>query len=290
MDWREMMRDERFPRAGKYDPEWVVRDQMGPSALWLTEWLCEKMDLRPGMRVLDLGCGRALSSIFLAREFGVTVFAADLWIAAADNWSRIQRAGEGSRVFPFQVESRSLPFAPGFFDAIVAIDSYQYFGTDDLYLSYLSRFLTDEGRLGIVAPGLTAEFVAGVPEHLTREQANGAVFWEPDCVTFHTASWWREHWAKTGLVDIEVVDTLEDGCQLWARQEHAMEAAGGSVFPSMAETLEADAGRYLGFVRAVARPIRAEGMDRAMPHVWEPAFQAVCAELLKGRDEGKGGA
>jgi cyclopropane fatty-acyl-phospholipid synthase-like methyltransferase len=36
------------------------------------------MNLQPGMRVLDLGCGRALSSIFLHREFGLQVWAADL--------------------------------------------------------------------------------------------------------------------------------------------------------------------------------------------------------------------
>jgi cyclopropane fatty-acyl-phospholipid synthase-like methyltransferase len=46
---------------------------MGPNVLWLTEFVCEAMDLRAGMRVLDLGCGKALSSIFLAREFAVQV-------------------------------------------------------------------------------------------------------------------------------------------------------------------------------------------------------------------------
>ena len=59
-----------FPRSQRYDLDWVVANQMGPNVLWLTESLTNVMDLRPGMRVLDLGCGRALSSIFLAKEFG----------------------------------------------------------------------------------------------------------------------------------------------------------------------------------------------------------------------------
>ena len=42
----------------------------GTNVLWLTEWLTSELDLRPGMKVLDLGCGRASSSIFL-QEFGV---------------------------------------------------------------------------------------------------------------------------------------------------------------------------------------------------------------------------
>jgi len=36
------------------------------------------LTLRPGMRVLDLGCGTALTSIFLAREYDVEVWATDL--------------------------------------------------------------------------------------------------------------------------------------------------------------------------------------------------------------------
>ncbi len=39
---------------------------MGPNPLRLTECLCEAMELRPGMRILDLGCEKALSSVFLA--------------------------------------------------------------------------------------------------------------------------------------------------------------------------------------------------------------------------------
>jgi cyclopropane fatty-acyl-phospholipid synthase-like methyltransferase len=61
---------------------------MGPNVLWPTEFLCEAMDLRAGMRVLDRGCGKALSAIFLAREFGVQVWAADLWISATENAPR----------------------------------------------------------------------------------------------------------------------------------------------------------------------------------------------------------
>src|SRR6187549_3428338 len=74
----------RYLRSNGYDAAWVMRNQMGPNALWLTESLTEVMAIEPGMKVLDLGCGRAMSSIFLAREFGAQVWATDLWIPAAD--------------------------------------------------------------------------------------------------------------------------------------------------------------------------------------------------------------
>ena len=53
----------RFPRTSAYHPDWVLGGASGgANPLWLTEWLCEVLDLQPGMRVLDLGCGRAMSS------------------------------------------------------------------------------------------------------------------------------------------------------------------------------------------------------------------------------------
>lgn len=60
---------ERFPRSSAYHPEWIRASASGgANPLWLTEWLAAKLDLRPGMRVLDLGCGRAASSVFLDRK------------------------------------------------------------------------------------------------------------------------------------------------------------------------------------------------------------------------------
>jgi cyclopropane fatty-acyl-phospholipid synthase-like methyltransferase len=60
--------NEQFPRSNSYDPKWIIDNQMGLNPLWLTEWVCEKITLEPGMRVVDLGCGKGLSSIFLVKE------------------------------------------------------------------------------------------------------------------------------------------------------------------------------------------------------------------------------
>jgi cyclopropane fatty-acyl-phospholipid synthase-like methyltransferase len=115
---------DRFLRSNKYDPDWVIAGTSGgANPLWLTEWLASGMDLRPEMRVLDLGCGRALSAIFLRREFGVQVWATDLWFSPSENLLRVLDAGVDS-VYPIHADARSLPFATDFFDAIVSIDSF----------------------------------------------------------------------------------------------------------------------------------------------------------------------
>ena len=88
---------QRFPRSSRYHPEWAIASASGgANSLWLTEWLAATLGLRSGMRVLDLGCGRAASSIFLRREFGVQVWATDLWFHASENIRRIRDAGVAS--------------------------------------------------------------------------------------------------------------------------------------------------------------------------------------------------
>ncbi len=106
------------------------------------------------MRVLDLGCGRASSSIFLRREYGVQVWATDLWFSAAENFQRIRDAGVEDGVFPIHADARALPFAAEFFDAMVCIDSVPYFGTDDVYLNYLAQFVKPGSPVGIAGAGL----------------------------------------------------------------------------------------------------------------------------------------
>ena len=255
----ELLKTERFPLSAKYDPEWVLKNYMGPNALWLTEWLCEEMEFKPGMRVLDMGCGKSLSSVFLAKEFGVQVWANDLWISANENWQRIREAGLENQIYPIHAEAHELPYAEEFFDAIVCVDSYQYYGTNDLYLNYFRRFVRPGGQIGIVVAGLTQDFNGPVPEHLTRPRKDGSAFWVDECWCFHTAEWWRHLWERTGLVDVEVADVQPDGWRFWLQFERACAEAGTLIFPSDEKTLQADAGRYLALIRIIGR--RTEKQD-----------------------------
>jgi SAM-dependent methyltransferase len=237
---------ERFPRSAKYHPDWIAASVGGAAhALWMTEWLTEALDLRPGMRVLDLGCGRAASSIFLHREFGVQVWATDLWFSADENWRRIRDAGVDHGVFPIHADARSLPFAADFFDAIISIDSFFYYGTDDLYLNYL--------------------------EHLRA-------WWtpEPELWCLHSAEWWRRHWQRAGIVEVSLADALPDGWQVWL-DWHRVIAPNNSV---EIEAVEADRGRYIGYVRAVGRRT---DMELNKPVVSVPT-EYTQRPLLRGKE------
>jgi cyclopropane fatty-acyl-phospholipid synthase-like methyltransferase len=234
---------DRFPLAARYHPDWVLASASGgANALWLTEWLAEAIELRPGMRVLDLACGRAMSSVFLHREFGAQIWAVDLWHSASENLQRIRDAGVEDGVFPLHADARSLPFAAEFFDVVVSIDAFVYFGTDDLYLTDLARLIKPGGTLGIAGAGLSREIDGPVPEHLRN-------WWEPGHWCLHSAEWWKRHWERTGILDAEVADAMPDGWRLWLDWQRAVAPDNA---PEIA-AVEADAGRYLAYVRAVGR-------------------------------------
>jgi len=259
-----------FPLSSNYHPEWIIAGVSGgANPLWMTEWLVSAMDLRPGMRILDLGCGRAMSSIFLHREFGVEVWATDLWFSVTENLQRIRDADVEKGVFPIHADARVLPFASEFFDAIISIDSFIYYGTDDLYLNYLARFVKPGGQVAIAGAGLMQEFEGVVPDHLQD-------WWTPDLWCLHSADWWRRHWERTGIINIEIADTLSNGWRLW-RDWHLAIAPDNR---KKIEALEMDEGRYLGYVRLVGRrqsDIQLEEPIVSIPH------QYIKKPLLRNR-------
>jgi SAM-dependent methyltransferase len=235
-----------FPRSAGYRPEWMLENLMGPNAVWLAEAMSQVLPLQPGMRVLDMGCGKAISSIFLAKEFGCQVWAADLWIKPGENWARIREAGVEDQVFPIHAEAHALPFADEFFDAAISLDAYHYFGTDDLYLGYYSRFVKSGGALGIVVPGIAGEFTEGVPDHLTP-------YWESEFWSFHSPEWWKRQWERTGPVEVWHADMVPNGWRHWLTWLEVARADGYRSSAEEANMVRLDAGRNLGFARLVAR-------------------------------------
>jgi SAM-dependent methyltransferase len=236
----------QYPKSSQYDVEWLLAGDMGPHPLWLLEDLARDLDLRPGMRVLDLGSGQGATSVFLAKEYGVKVWAADLWTDPTDAAKNIAPQGvEG--IVTLKAEAHTLPFAREYFDAIVCIDAYEYFGTADSYLSYLTSFLKPGGRLGVATPAMRKEIrdLGYIPDHIKK-----LVGWE--ALAWHTADWWRFQWEITELVDVTAARLQDSGWDDWMSWSHALSSYRGERDAAL-DMLEADQGEYLTFALVAAR-------------------------------------
>ena len=154
---------------------------------------------------------------------------------------------------------------------IVCIASFSYYGTDDLYLNYLARFVKPDGLVGIAGEGLVREIEGPVPEHL-RE------WWTQDVWCLHSASWWRSHWERTGIMDIELADTMPEGWQLWL-DWHRLVAPDNAV---EIKALEADRGSYLGYVRLVGRR---QGQAKLADHIVSLPAHYTKKPLLRSEEQ-----
>ena len=247
----ELVRPGVYPRSSRYDPAWLVRLDMGPNPLWLLEDLCSDLELRPGMRVLDLGSGMGATSVFLAREFDAEVFATDLWVPADEAAAVFAEAGVGDRVHAIHAEAHALPFARDHFALITCIDSYEYFGTDVRYLGYITGFLKPGGQLGVATAAMKREpsDLGGIPDHIRACIDGEAAAW-------HTAEWGRFHWEVTELVT-DVTARLQPSAWhdwlLWSRVCRDNGSAHPEMVESSIEMLEADGGELLSFALLTAR-------------------------------------
>ena len=230
----------RFPLANQYDAGWLRELDMGPNPLWMLEDLLADVPLRRGMRVLDLGCGRGATSVFLAEQVGVEVWAVDLWIDADENTRRFAERGLEGRVHAVHADARALPFDDASFDAIVCVDAYEYFGTDVHALPRLLRVLAPGGRIGVATPGLRAELrdLGGIPPHIGEVAGWEALAWP-------TVAAWRFLWEQTGVTDVVAREQqgAADDWLRWAR----FTATGAPDSDAVIRMLEADAGQLLTF-------------------------------------------
>ncbi len=234
-----------YIRSKKYETPELMAKIMGPNPIKLEEELLRDNMIPQGAVVCDLGSGQGLTSVFLAKEYGFTVYAADLWSEPAENQSFFDEMGiPKGQIVPVKADAADLPFPKEFFDAVVSTDSYNYFGRDPAYLDdRLLPFVKRGGLVYIAIPGMKKDCHDELPRELLLS-------WTPEQLEYmHDAEYWA---GMVGLCkDAEVLSVreMESNDEVWAdwlRQEN--EYAVGDR-----KAMEAGGGKYLNFISIVLR-------------------------------------
>jgi cyclopropane fatty-acyl-phospholipid synthase-like methyltransferase len=144
------------------------------------------------------------------------------------------------------VDAHSLPFAKEFFDAVVAIDSYLYFGTDERYLPYIVQFIKPGGFIGVVDIGFRREIgsITEAPEYLRPQYEK---YWS----SIHAIEWWKQHWQKTGLVDVQHAQFLPESD--WLLRNYWVERPPNQNEDPIMRAVQNDDERVIGLFCLVAR-------------------------------------
>jgi len=221
----------------------------GPNGMRQAEELASHFTITEDMRILDLGCGLGLSSLYLARAHGAYVFATDLFVDPTENYGRFQSLGVADKVIPMVVDAtQPLPFAKRYFDVVLSVGAYNIFGDNEEMLPKLVSHVKQGGYIAVAFPGLKHEFGDNVPSEMQR-------FWDvPEVAkTVRGIEWWEALFGKAE--GMEIVNLSEMACHGTAWEEYlaSIDPCGEDKWDL--DMMAAEDGKYFNTIKLIAKVV-----------------------------------
>ena len=233
----------KYPLSDPYNTPELMAKIMGPNPLKLEEELLLDHQIPQGSVVCDLGSGQGLTSVFLVKEYGFKVYAADLWSEPEDNRRFFASMGlTDDQIVPVKADALALPFEKECFDAVVSTDSYHYFGRDPDFLDRcLLPFVRPGGYVYIAVPGMKEDLHDRLPPVLLLS------FTPWDLETIQDVAYWQNMVGQCKGAKVVSVSEMETNGEAWAdwlRQDNPY-AVGDR------KSMLNGGGEYLNFVKIV---------------------------------------
>ena len=203
-----------------------VNDSLEQAQLDKKAHIAAKLNLKPGMKVLDIGCGWGGLALYLHRHYDVDV----LGVALAPDQiefsnERAREAGVSDRV---KFELKDYRDVEGQFDRITSVGLIEHLGTPHYpgFFEHMHRLLKDDGvmfshccgRMG--GPGLTdvwtrkyifpGGYIPALSELVTEAEKNRLIVSDVEAVRYHYAHTLEEWYNRTCAARDEIIELYDE--------------------------------------------------------------------------------
>lgn len=168
--------------------------------------LLARLDLKPGDRLLDLGCGSGVTAEYIAARTGAEVTGLDYAASAIAEATR-RTAGKSSRLTFLQADLNAFELPARAFDAAISIDGLSSLADLAGTLSQVAKAIKPGGQMGLF---MSEELEAGDPlENLEADKTSlaralaklGLSYEAFEYTAENVAFWHRIHEVATALHD-----------------------------------------------------------------------------------------
>lgn len=123
------------------------------------EMICQKLQLEPGMSLLDIGCGWGAMAKYAAEKYGVQV------VGATISEQQHRLAKELCQGFPVEIRLEDYRHVTGTFDRIVSIGMFEHVGVKNYntYMKTAHNLLKDNGLFLLHTIGCNRSVMMGNP-------------------------------------------------------------------------------------------------------------------------------
>ena len=200
--------------ANEKNATFLKEAMWGPNGIRQAEELASHLKITTDMKILDLGVGIGLSSVYLTQAYGTLTFATDLYADPTENYEKFQTLGIGDKIIPMILDAtQPIPFPKGYFDVIFSVGAYNMFGDNEEVLPNFISHVKKGGYIAIAFPGLKYDFGDNVPQEMKP-------FWEvPEVARYvRGIEWWKNLFSKAE--GIEIISLSEQACHDIAWEEY----------------------------------------------------------------------
>ena len=208
----------KYPELDGYSDKQIYENMIGCGGLFLAAHMLRQMNIKKGDVILDLGCGLGTTSLYLARNFDITVISVDFWNPPEVLARKAFNEGLQNKIIPLQIDiTKAIPFAENYFDAIFCLNSIFMFGDNSEFLKKLLNTLKIGGTFCLGSECFNQE-----PNYKSEAEIPAVYNFKYDwnvwteCFSkYHSPQWWSSLLTSTDMLSVNYCKEIDDGTILW---------------------------------------------------------------------------